>query len=101
MSVLLSKNKIIHFSGICGTGMASLAVLLKMRGYKVRGSDENVYPPMSDFLLKNDISIQNGFILLFQSLNFEGEEYSSIKFMSIILPIIYLKKPVDNLRKLS
>ena len=61
MSALLSKNKTIHFSGICGTGMASLAVLLKLRGYKVRGSDENVYPPMSDFLLQNDISIQNGF----------------------------------------
>ena len=26
MSTILSKNKIIHFSGICGTGMASLAV---------------------------------------------------------------------------
>jgi len=61
MSALLPKNKTIHFSGICGTGMASLAVLLKLRGYKVSGSDENVYPPMSDFLLQNDISIQNGF----------------------------------------
>ena len=41
--------------------MASLAVLLKLRGYRVRGSDENVYPPMSDFLLQNKISVQSGF----------------------------------------
>tara|TARA_Y100001970_G_C14194457_1_gene837242 strand:- start:329 stop:1750 length:1422 start_codon:yes stop_codon:yes gene_type:complete len=61
MSALLSKNQIIHFSGICGTGMASLAVLLKLRGYEVRGSDENVYPPMSDFLLQNNIEVLNGF----------------------------------------
>ena len=61
MSALLSKNQIIHFSGICGTGMASLAVLLKLRGYKVRGSDDKVYPPMSDFLLQNNIIVLNGF----------------------------------------
>jgi len=61
MSSSQANNKIIHFSGICGTGMASLAVLLKLRGYRVRGSDENVYPPMSDFLLQNKISVQSGF----------------------------------------
>ncbi len=61
MFALLSKNKIIHFSGICGTGMASLAVLLKLRGYKVRGSDDNVYPPMSDFLSQNNIEVLNGY----------------------------------------
>ena len=61
MSSSQAKNKLIHFSGICGTGMASLAVLLKLRGYSVRGSDENVYPPMSDFLLQNKISVQSGF----------------------------------------
>ncbi len=47
-----------HFSGICGTAMASLAVLLKSRGHKVSGSDENTYPPMSDFLAENNIPIQ-------------------------------------------
>ena len=40
----------IHLIGICGTAMATLAALLKSRGYDVRGSDQNVYPPMSDFL---------------------------------------------------
>jgi UDP-N-acetylmuramate-alanine ligase len=35
MSPLNSNNKVIHFTGICGTGMASLAVLLKLRGHQV------------------------------------------------------------------
>ena len=51
-------NKHYHFSGICGTAMASLAVLLKNRGHQITGSDENVYPPMSDFLQENGIEIQ-------------------------------------------
>ncbi len=41
--------------------MASLAVLLKLRGHCVNGSDENVYPPMSDFLVQNQIDVQSGF----------------------------------------
>lgn len=46
-----------HFSAICGTGMASLAVLLKNRGHKITGSDENIYPPMSDLLQENQIEV--------------------------------------------
>jgi UDP-N-acetylmuramate: L-alanyl-gamma-D-glutamyl-meso-diaminopimelate ligase len=61
MSSSLANNKVIHFSGICGTAMASLAVLLKLRGHRVQGSDENDYPPMSDFLAQNKIDVQNGF----------------------------------------
>ncbi len=40
----------VHIIGICGTAMASLAGLLKQRGFKVTGSDTSAYPPMSDFL---------------------------------------------------
>src|SRR5512146_833674 len=40
----------VHIIGICGTAMASLAGLLKQRGFKVTGSDAAAYPPMSDFL---------------------------------------------------
>jgi UDP-N-acetylmuramate: L-alanyl-gamma-D-glutamyl-meso-diaminopimelate ligase len=43
-----SRN--IHLIGICGTGMGSFAGLLKAAGHQVRGSDVNVYPPMSDKL---------------------------------------------------
>ena len=41
--------------------MASLAVLLKKRGYQVGGSDQNIYPPMSTFLRKHEIPILDGF----------------------------------------
>ena len=41
--------------------MASLAVLLKLRGHIVSGSDENVYPPMSDFLAENNVVVHKGF----------------------------------------
>src|SRR6187402_811986 len=42
----------IHLVGVGGTGMGSFAGMLKAAGYEVTGSDENVYPPMSDMLLK-------------------------------------------------
>jgi UDP-N-acetylmuramate: L-alanyl-gamma-D-glutamyl-meso-diaminopimelate ligase len=47
----------IHLMGICGTGMASLAGMLKQRGYHVSGSDQKVYPPMSLFLEKLSIPV--------------------------------------------
>ena len=51
----------IHLIGICGTAMATLAALLKSRGYDVRGSDQNVYPPMSDFLREQGITTLQGY----------------------------------------
>ena len=51
----------VHFIGICGTAMATLAAMLKDRGYTVLGSDQHVYPPMSDFLASREISCQDGF----------------------------------------
>jgi UDP-N-acetylmuramate: L-alanyl-gamma-D-glutamyl-meso-diaminopimelate ligase len=47
--------------GICGTGMASLAGMLKQRKYLVTGSDQNVYPPMSDFLQSLSIPVLSGY----------------------------------------
>jgi UDP-N-acetylmuramate: L-alanyl-gamma-D-glutamyl-meso-diaminopimelate ligase len=41
--------------------MASLAGMLKQRGYHVTGSDTAAYPPMSDFLAKLGISIAQPF----------------------------------------
>ena len=40
----------IHLVGVAGTGMGSFAGMLKAAGYDVTGSDESVYPPMSDML---------------------------------------------------
>ena len=51
----------IHFIGICGTAMATLAALLKRKGYDVQGSDQNVYPPMSTFLESEQIRTLNGY----------------------------------------
>jgi UDP-N-acetylmuramate: L-alanyl-gamma-D-glutamyl-meso-diaminopimelate ligase len=41
----------IHLVGVGGTGMGSFAGMLKAAGYEVTGSDENLYPPMSDMLV--------------------------------------------------
>jgi UDP-N-acetylmuramate: L-alanyl-gamma-D-glutamyl-meso-diaminopimelate ligase len=54
-------SRVIHLIGICGTAMATLAALLKRRGYDVRGSDQNVYPPMSDFLAAEGIRTMTGY----------------------------------------
>jgi UDP-N-acetylmuramate: L-alanyl-gamma-D-glutamyl-meso-diaminopimelate ligase len=51
----------IHLIGICGTGMGSLAGLLKAAGHDVRGSDEHVYPPMSVQLEDQGIPCFEGF----------------------------------------
>ena len=51
----------IHLIGICGTAMATLAALLKSRGHDVRGSDQDVYPPMSDFLQQQRITALQGY----------------------------------------
>jgi UDP-N-acetylmuramate: L-alanyl-gamma-D-glutamyl-meso-diaminopimelate ligase len=51
----------VHLIGVCGTAMATLAALLKSRGYDVRGSDQNVYPPMSDFLVQQGITTLQGY----------------------------------------
>jgi UDP-N-acetylmuramate: L-alanyl-gamma-D-glutamyl-meso-diaminopimelate ligase len=53
--------KRIHLIGICGTAMATLAAMLKTRGHDVRGSDQNVYPPMSDFLAEQQITTLQGY----------------------------------------
>ncbi|MCP5066917.1 MAG: UDP-N-acetylmuramate dehydrogenase [bacterium] len=51
----------VHFVAIAGTGMGSLAGLLKNRGWEVTGSDEGVYPPMSTALENWGIPVQIGF----------------------------------------
>jgi UDP-N-acetylmuramate: L-alanyl-gamma-D-glutamyl-meso-diaminopimelate ligase len=60
---MLTADKIrhIHFIGVCGTGMASLAAMLQERGYQVTGSDESVYPPMSTFLAERKVSVAQGY----------------------------------------
>jgi UDP-N-acetylmuramate: L-alanyl-gamma-D-glutamyl-meso-diaminopimelate ligase len=57
----LAERRTIHLIGVCGTAMATLAALLRSRGHDVRGSDQNVYPPMSDFLVAQGIPAMTGY----------------------------------------
>ncbi len=50
-----------HFTGICGTAMGAVAAAMKQRGFTVTGSDNAVYPPMSDFLRGQGITIAEGY----------------------------------------
>ena len=57
----MTDKKHIHLIGICGTAMASLAGMLKQRGFRVTGSDAAAYPPMSDFLSELAIPVSQPF----------------------------------------
>ncbi len=57
----MMKQMHAHLIGICGTAMASLAGLLKQRGYLVTGSDVAAYPPMSDLMTSLGITIAQPF----------------------------------------
>ncbi|MDX8388806.1 MAG: UDP-N-acetylmuramate:L-alanyl-gamma-D-glutamyl-meso-diaminopimelate ligase [Ghiorsea sp.] len=47
----------LHVLGVCGTAMAAITSLAKTKGWKVTGSDANVYPPMSDYLQNMGVEI--------------------------------------------
>src|SRR5207244_5792811 len=57
----LPNVKRVFLIGIGGTAMASLAGMLKERGYEVGGSDEHVYPPMSTYLESLHIPVLEGY----------------------------------------
>lgn len=57
----LAPGARIHLIGVCGTAMAGLAGLLRARGYRITGSDEGVYPPMSTYLESLGIHADSGF----------------------------------------
>lgn len=56
-----SEVKSVHFIGIGGTAMASVAGAMQDKGFAVSGSDQNVYPPMSTFLAGKGIEVINGY----------------------------------------
>ena len=61
LPTMLTEIKSVHFVGIGGTAMASVAGAMKDRGFVVTGSDQNVYPPMSSFLAEKKIQVMNGY----------------------------------------
>ena len=61
LALMASTTKHIHFIGICGTAMGSTAVALRALGHQITGSDEKVYPPMSDVLRDAGIAVTAGY----------------------------------------
>jgi UDP-N-acetylmuramate: L-alanyl-gamma-D-glutamyl-meso-diaminopimelate ligase len=57
----MTEQKHVHLIGICGTAMASLAGMLRQRGFRVSGSDAAAYPPMSAFLESLGITVRQPF----------------------------------------
>jgi UDP-N-acetylmuramate: L-alanyl-gamma-D-glutamyl-meso-diaminopimelate ligase len=57
----MNEPRKVHFIGVCGTAMATLAAMLQARGDDVQGSDHGVYPPMSDFLRRESIRVFDGY----------------------------------------
>ncbi len=51
----------IHFLGICGTFVGSLALVARELGHRVTGSDAGAYPPMSTLLAAQGIAIHEGY----------------------------------------
>jgi UDP-N-acetylmuramate: L-alanyl-gamma-D-glutamyl-meso-diaminopimelate ligase len=51
----------VYLIGICGKGMGALAELLAEEGYRVTGSDEAAYPPMSTRLAAAGITVHEGY----------------------------------------
>ena len=52
----------LHILGICGTFMGGIALLARALGYRVTGSDANVYPPMSTQLEAAGIELMEGYL---------------------------------------
>jgi UDP-N-acetylmuramate: L-alanyl-gamma-D-glutamyl-meso-diaminopimelate ligase len=61
MQSMFSQIRSVHFIGVCGTAMASVAAAMQEKGVRVTGSDQNVYPPMSDFLAGRRIEVSPGY----------------------------------------
>ncbi len=57
MTNQLQPGDAVYFLGIGGTGMASVAGLAQEAGFKVSGSDANIYPPMSTMLEELGIKV--------------------------------------------
>src|ERR1700683_2073565 len=51
----------VHILGIAGTFMGGLAAIAKAAGFRVTGSDLNVYPPMSTQLEALDLQFVQGY----------------------------------------
>ncbi len=51
----------VHILGVCGTFMGGVAAIAKEAGFRVTGSDRNIYPPMSDQLARLGVELTEGY----------------------------------------
>jgi UDP-N-acetylmuramate: L-alanyl-gamma-D-glutamyl-meso-diaminopimelate ligase len=58
---MLANLRSVHVVGVCGTLMGAFAAFLKRQGVRVTGSDQNVYPPMSDVLQRAGVEVFSGY----------------------------------------
>ena len=56
-----------HFIGLAGVGMSATAILLRDSGVAVTGSDEAIYPPISQVLAREAFACRDAL---------RGAEYS-------------------------
>lgn len=61
MSASFESVRHVHIVGVCGTLMGAFAAFLKRSGKRVTGSDQNVYPPMSDVLRNAGVELLDGY----------------------------------------
>lgn len=52
----------VHILGICGTFMGGIAAIARELGHEVSGSDQGVYPPMSDTLRSLGVTLKEGYL---------------------------------------
>ncbi|OFZ19606.1 MAG: hypothetical protein A2X94_17345 [Bdellovibrionales bacterium GWB1_55_8] len=57
----LEQIKKVHVIGVCGTLMGAFAAYLRRRGIETVGSDQNVYPPMSEVLRDAGVTLYSGY----------------------------------------
>jgi len=99
----------IHFIGICGVAMASVAVELHNAGFDVTGSDTGFYPPMGDFLKEQGVSTlkdfkpehipENGIVVVGNAIsrgNVELEEALNRGIQLISLPELVQRRYITN-----
>jgi UDP-N-acetylmuramate: L-alanyl-gamma-D-glutamyl-meso-diaminopimelate ligase len=59
--VSIESIRHVHIVGVCGTLMGAFAAFLRRSGKRVTGSDQNVYPPMSDVLREAGVELLTGY----------------------------------------
>ncbi|OFV94906.1 MAG: hypothetical protein A3F68_01765, partial [Acidobacteria bacterium RIFCSPLOWO2_12_FULL_54_10] len=59
--IRLAPGAHVHLIGIAGTGMGALAGLLQEAGFRVTGSDAEIYPPVSTLLEELNIPVKDGY----------------------------------------